>query len=167
MRLFFALWPPAETAQALAQWAGAASRESGGRITVVHNIHLTLAFLGEAEPDKAIGAARRVRGRRHALPIDAARYVKRNEMVWVGPQTMPGELEELARQLHAGLSADGFVLEERPFAAHVTLVRKARMPKSIPPLPRVEWPIDEFLLVRSRTSPKGSTYDNVERFPLA
>ena len=41
------------------------------------------------------------------------------------------------------------------------------MPKSIPPLPHVEWPIDEFLLVRSRTSPKGSTYEPVERFVLS
>jgi len=167
VRLFFALWPPAGTAHALAQWAQEASRESGGRLTVVDNIHLTLAFLGEAKPDKAIGAARRVRGRRHSLPIDAARYVRRNEMVWVGPQTLPRELEDMVRQLHAGLRADGFVLEERPFAAHVTLVRKARMPKSIPRLPRVEWPVDEFVLVRSRTSSKGSTYENVERFTLA
>lgn len=166
MRLFFALWPPAATAQALARWAAEVHRQSGGKLTVVENIHLTLAFLGEAEPEDAIAAARRVDGRRHHLPVDAARYVKRNQMVWVGAVVMPPELASLAADMRSALAGAGFALEERPFAAHVTLVRKARMPGSIPRLPQVEWPVDEFLLVRSRTSPKGSVYEPIERFPL-
>jgi RNA 2',3'-cyclic 3'-phosphodiesterase len=166
VRLFFALWPPRETAQALGEWAAQVSAQSGGKPTVVENIHLTLAFLGEAEAPPAIAAARAVKGRRHELPIDAARYVKKNEMVWVAPAAMPAHLAALAADLHRALRDAGFKLEERPFAAHVTLIRRARMPKSIPPLPRVEWPIDDFVLVRSRTSPKGSTYEPVERFAL-
>jgi RNA 2',3'-cyclic 3'-phosphodiesterase len=166
VRLFFALWPPRQTAQALGRWAGEVAQSSGGKLTAVENIHLTLAFLGEADPAKAAAAARRVTGRRHDMPIDAARYVKKNEMVWVGPDTMPAALAALAADLRSALLAAAFALEERAFAAHVTLVRKARMPKSIPPLPCVEWPVDEFLLVRSRTSPKGSTYEPVEHFVL-
>jgi RNA 2',3'-cyclic 3'-phosphodiesterase len=166
VRLFFALWPPAETAQVLQRWAAAVGEQSGGKLTPMENIHLTLAFLGEAEPGKARAAARRIKAGRHALPIDAARYVKKNEMVWVAPAAMPPELAALACDLHRELRAAGFVLEERPFAAHITVIRKARMPKSIPPLPRVAWPVDEFLLVRSHTSPKGSTYEPLERFPL-
>lgn len=167
MRLFFALWPPRETAQALGKWAAQVSAQSGGKATVTENIHLTLAFLGETEAQAAIAAARGVKGRRHELPIDAARYVKKNEMVWVAPAAMPPHLAALAAALHCALRDAGFTLEERPFAAHVTLIRRARMPKSIPPLPRVRWPIDEFVLVRSRTSPKGSTYEPVERFALS
>jgi len=166
VRLFFALWPPRETAQALGEWAAQVSEQSGGKRTIVENIHLTLAFLGEAEPQAAITAARGVKGQRHELPIDAARYVKKNEMVWVAPATMPPRLAALAAGLHRALRGAGFRLEERPFAAHVTLIRRARMPNSIPPLPPVQWPIEEFLLVRSRTSPKGSTYEPVERFAL-
>jgi 2'-5' RNA ligase len=119
-----------------------------------------------ARPEPAIAAARAVRGRRHALPIDAAQYVKRNEMVWVGPAKMPVELGALAANLHGALRAAGFTLEERPFRAHVTVIRKARMPKAIPPLPRVEWPVAEFVLMRSRTSPQGPSYEPLERFVL-
>jgi 2'-5' RNA ligase len=79
---------------------------------------------------------------------------------------MPPELTGLAGELHGALRAAGFALEERPFAAHVTLLRRARMPRLIPPLPRVAWPVDEFVLMRSRTSPKGSIYESVERFAL-
>lgn len=167
MRLFFASWPPRETARALGRWASEVGDESGGKLTLPENIHLTLAFLGEADPDKAIAAGRRVKGRRHELPIDAARYVKRNEMVWVAPEVMPAELASLAADLHASLLREGFVLEDRPFAAHITLIRRARRPRSIPPLPRVTWPVDEFVLVHSRNSAQGSTYEPLERFALA
>lgn len=166
MRLFFASWPPRETAQALGRWASEVCNESGGKLTVVENIHLTLAFLGEAEPERAIAAARLAKGRRHRLPIDVARYVKRNQMLWVGPSAVPENLLSLVAELHGALRSDGFSLEERPFAAHITLIRKARRPTSIPPLPEVAWPIDEFLLIRSRTSSSGSTYQPVERFAL-
>jgi RNA 2',3'-cyclic 3'-phosphodiesterase len=166
VRLFFALWPPAETAQALGRWATEVREQAGGKLTAIENIHLTLAFLGEAEPDKAAAAARRVKARRHALPIETARYVKKNEMVWVAPATVPPELTALAAELHGALRGAGFVLEARPFAAHITLIRKARMPKSIPPLPGVAWPVAEFLLVRSHTSAKGSTYEPLERYAL-
>jgi 2'-5' RNA ligase len=166
VRLFFALWPPAETAQALGHWAAKVREQAGGKATAVDNIHLTLAFLGDADPAKATSAARHVQARRHTLPIDAARYMKKNEMVWVAPAAMPPALAALAGDLHRELRAAGFVLEERPFAAHITVVRKARMPKSTPPLPRVAWPVDEFLLARSHRSPKGSTYEPLERFPL-
>ena len=162
MRLFFALWPPRETAQALAGWAAEVQQRTGGKVTGTQNIHLTLAFLGEADPDKATAAARAVKARRHELPIETAKYVRRNEMVWVAPLSMPEALAELVAALHAALRSQAFKLEDRPFAAHVTLIRKARPPKALPPLPRVEWPVNEFALIRSRTSSKGSTYEPVE-----
>src|SRR5690242_1355642 len=132
----------------------------------MENIHLTLAFLGQADPQNAIAAARTVKGRRHELAIDAARYVKRNEMVWVGSAGVPEALLSLADELHRALRGAGFALEDRSFAAHVTLIRRARQPKSMPPLPAVVWPVDEFVLVSSKTSPRGSTYQALERFAL-
>jgi 2'-5' RNA ligase len=167
VRLFFALWPPHETAEALAGWAAEVQRETGGKVTVTANIHLTLAFLGDADSQQAVAAGRRAVGRRHALPIETAKYVRRNEMVWVAPAAMPPQLAEFVQSLHGALKAASFRLEERPFAAHVTLIRRAKMPSSLPPLPAVRWPVDEFVLVRSRTSPKGSTYEPVERFALS
>ncbi len=166
MRLFFALWPPAKTAHALAQWTQEVMKQAGGSSMRTENIHLTLAFLGEADLAKARDAAQRVQGVRHVLPIDHAHYWKHNKIVWVGPQMPPPPLGGLVTQLHGALKAHGFVLEDRPFAAHITLLRKAKPPKTLPPLPPVEWPVNEMLLIRSRTSPKGSTYEPVERFPL-
>src|SRR6185503_9972246 len=57
VRLFFAAWPPPRTAAALHEW----SKALRGRATPAEKIHLTLAFLGEADLEKATAAGRAVR----------------------------------------------------------------------------------------------------------
>ena len=165
MRIFFALWPPAAAAQALAQWAREAQRRTGGRTTDEGKIHLTLAFLGDADERKASAAARRVAARPHALPIEEARYWRENQIVWAGPRETPPALRALFDGLSLELYREEFALERRPFAAHVTLIRKARAAK-LPPLPALDWPVREFLLVRSQLSSAGSAYQPLERFAL-
>jgi 2'-5' RNA ligase len=162
-RYFFAVWPPAATAAALAAWA----KTLEGRVTAAAKIHLTLAFLGPVAPEKALDAARRVAGRPHALPIEKAQYWKHNQCIWAGPRETPAALSGLVAALHAELRCAGYSLESRPYAAHVTLARSAPPPpRELPPLPKVEWPVGEFTLVRSVNSAKGSVYEIVERFPL-
>ena len=149
MRLFFALWPPPETAQALARWAGALQ----GKPTAAEKIHLTLAFLGEAEAAAAEAAGRAASAPAFDLPIETAGYWRHNRIVWAGPTDTPSALGDLVRQLK---------VEERPFAAHVTLLRKAPPPGPLPPLPAVRWPVREFALVKS----DYAAYETLVRFPL-
>ena len=121
MRLFFALWPPRETALALERWAQAVD----GRRTPADKIHLTLAFLGEADAGKASAAAGRVQAAGFRLPLEEARHWAHNQIVWAGPHRVPDELARLVEALQVELYKEAFILERRPFAAHVTLVRKA------------------------------------------
>jgi RNA 2',3'-cyclic 3'-phosphodiesterase len=165
MRIFFALWPPLETARALAQWALDAQRGTGGKATEATKVHLTLAFLGEADEQRAISAARRVTGKAHELPIEQARYWRDSRIVWAGPREAPPALKALFESLSMQLYREQFILERRPFAAHVTLIRKARA-AALPSLPALDWPVREFALVRSALSAKGSTYEPLERFSL-
>jgi 2'-5' RNA ligase len=88
--------------------------------------------------------------------VDSARYWNHNRIVWVGPANVPPELAQLARALG----------ETREFAGHVTLLRKARPPAQLPPLPPLEWPVREFLLVNSNLGPEGPSYEVLERFAL-
>jgi RNA 2',3'-cyclic 3'-phosphodiesterase len=163
LRLFFAVWPPPATARALAEWACAAARESGGRATAEEKIHLTLAFLGEAKPQKALAAARRVNARKFDLKLDQAVYWQHNKIVWAGPQQAPSELLNMAETLQTELYREEFILERRAFAAHITLVRKAPAPGQLPELPVLQWPVNEFVLVRSISG----RYEPLERFPIA
>lgn len=169
MRLFFALWPPRQAAAALHAWANRASRETRGRVTRAETIHLTLAFLGEVGEEKlplAVSAGRGAGGKGHSLPIEQARWWKHNRIVWVGPNETPEPLASLELELKGNLLDAGFELERRPFAAHITLIRKAQEPRELPPLPAIDWPVAEFVLVRSVLSREGSSYEVIERFAL-
>lgn len=103
---------------------------------------------------------------RHALPIEEARYWARNRIVWVGPRNTPDALQALAASLNADLGKNGFRTEDRSFAAHITLIRKANGAEGLSPLPTVRWPVEEYVLVRSRPIAKGSDYEVIGRFPL-
>jgi RNA 2',3'-cyclic 3'-phosphodiesterase len=166
-RIFFALWPPAETAAALAKWAEEVQRQAGGRCTPAERIHLTLAFLGDADEAKAMTAGRAAAGTAHELPMEQPGYWKRNQVVWAGPRETPPPLKALVERLQLELFRREFIMERRPFAAHVTLIRKAGPVPALPPLPAVKWPVREFLLVQSRLSGEGPTYTPVERFALS
>jgi len=156
MRLFFASWPPAGTASALFAWAREAQRACGGRVTRQESIHLTLAFLGDADPGEARATAEAVRQAGCAMVIEQARYWAHNRIVWVGPRETPAELGALAQALG----------ESRRFAAHVTLLRQAR-PGTLPALPALEWPVREFVLVSSTLSGDGASYATLARYALA
>lgn len=98
--------------------------------------------------------------------MEMAHYWKHNRIVWAGPRETPASLKTVVEALHLELYRAEYILERRPFAAHVTLLRNAPPPKALPALPAVEWPVGEFTLVRSTPLPKGSAYEVVERFPL-
>jgi 2'-5' RNA ligase len=166
--LFFALWPPRAAAAALHAWAKAAQRASGGRVTRLETIHLTLAFLGDVDESRlAALKGLDVQGRRHALPIEQARYWAHNRIVWVGPHERPEALGELVSSLRTVLESKGFETERREFAAHVTLVRKANTPEALPVLPPVNWPVEECLLVESVPAGNGRDYEVLARYALA
>ena len=168
-RLFFALWPPRDVAQALHAWAGAVAREAGGRAVPVANIHLTLAFLGELEParaSEAIEAGAAVRSEAFELEFDEGRYWAHNDIVWAGPSKVPAGLQALVRKLCAALSGAGFKTDDRAFQAHFTLLREARAPSAFTAPPRQRMRVEEFLLVRSELSARGPSYGVRERYPL-
>lgn len=156
MRLFFASWPPAAVGEALSRWAQGARRACGGRATPRERIHLTLAFLGEADAQAAVRLAQSIRLRRCAFLLEQACYWAHNRIVWVGPAETPPALAALAAALG----------ERERFAAHVTLLRKARRPRALPPLPALGWPVEEFTLVNSVPGPEGPAYEVLGRYAL-
>lgn len=155
MRLFFAAWPPEDVARALADWTRTAQKACGGRAPRGENIHLTLAFLGDADAEVARARGAAIRRPALAFRIEQARYWAHNRIVWAGPQETPAELRQLARDLG----------EKREFAAHVTLLRKAHA-AALPPLPVLTWPVGEFRLVSSILGRQGPSYEVLERYAL-
>lgn len=130
-------------------------------------LHLTLAFLGDV-PAQRIDAARRaadgIAVASFPLTIDRLGFWPRNRILWAGGDAPA--LTALADALGERLRAAGFRLEDRPFAAHVTLLRGADC-ASVPPLARtVEWKVPEFVLAESKRSAEGAGYEIIGRWPL-
>jgi len=165
-RLFFALWPDAETGAALADLAQRLAQDSGGRPVPAGKIHLTLAFLGEVAPERlpAVLEAATIRARGFEGAFDQIGSFRRAGVAWAGMANPPRALLGLERKLASRLREAGFALEEREFTPHVTLARRAgrALPRAaIAPIP---WPADAFTLVRAETG--TGRYSIVESWPL-
>jgi 2'-5' RNA ligase len=168
-RLFFALRPDASERAALADHAVEVARLTSGRPIPPENLHLTLVFLGErseslvpALQDTAAG----VRGERFRLDLDVIDTWRKPGIAWAGPSAMPPGLQKLQSDLAAALALIGIAPEERPYAAHVTLVRKAQMGYSRPITPSLSWLVRDFVLFVSESTRAGVAYRELACWPL-
>lgn len=169
MRLFFALWPDEHVRAALAGWTAACHAAAGGRAVRAANLHMTLAFLGEVEESRLQDLQRiaeRAAGESFTLDLVAVRYWRRNGIVYAEPAEVPAALHTLAASLRAGLAAAAFPVEERPFAAHATLLRDARRDPVLVDVPAIRWTVDSMVLVRSGRGERGVEYRPLRRWTL-
>lgn len=166
-RLFFALWPPAELSHELYRFAGNTLRDDGRRV-VPENIHLTLAFLGSVNaPFRKCSeqAAATIRGESFTLRLEQLGCWPKSGILWVGPGETPAPLLDLVQQLNAALAGCGYEAETRPYAAHLTLVRKVHAHHATCPIEPRAWEIDRFHLVQSLTH-AGARYEILNTWEL-
>jgi RNA 2',3'-cyclic 3'-phosphodiesterase len=166
-RLFFAAWPGARAAQALAEVARTLADLTQGKAVPPEKIHLTLAFLGQVTDEdaaRASEAAKRLRSPAFAMTLDGVGSFRGARVAWAGCSRMPPGLEALQSSLAGELARRALSLEDRPFVPHVTLAR--RIAKAVPPapMPPIEWQADELTLVRSETG--TGRYTVLERWGL-
>jgi 2'-5' RNA ligase len=168
-RLFFALWPPIELSRELYQLAGSALRGGSGRRVPPENIHLTLAFLGSVDAsfrECAEQAAVAVRAESFTLMLEQTGHWPKSGILWAGPRQTPPLLLHLVQELNAGLAVCGYEAEQRPYAAHLTLARKARLHGDIHSMESRAWEINRFHLVQSHTHSDGARYEILRSWPL-
>ena len=167
-RLFFALWPPLELSRELYSVAGRV-QEGGGRRVPPENIHLTLVFLGSVKTSFrqcAERAAAAIRGESFTLTLEQIGCWPKSGIVWVGPRQTPEPLSRLVQELSAGLAACGYVPEERPYAAHLTLARKLHRCNDNLSIDPLIWEVRRFCLVQSHTHAEGARYEIVGSWEL-
>jgi 2'-5' RNA ligase len=97
----------------------------------------------------------------------------RTRVIWAGLSDPEGRFGAVARRLDDALE-EQFVPEERELTPHLTLAR-INPPRNIrefaPELVGLSIPsrgfrVDELVLYRSHLSPRGATYEAMERFPF-
>ncbi|NIW86813.1 MAG: RNA 2',3'-cyclic phosphodiesterase [Gammaproteobacteria bacterium] len=167
-RLFFAVWPEEEARRALAALARRTLPRQGKPVAT-ENLHITLVFLGSVTPGQcacAERAAAQVTGPAFTLRLERLGWYRRARVVWSAPAQTPEALRALVAGLNRGLGACGFEPDTRPYHAHVTLARKVARRVDEAAHPPIEWTVDAFHLVQSRTHPEGSRYHTLRSWPL-
>lgn len=167
--MFFALWPDAAVRRRLHDEGGKAHASCDGRRMRRDTLHLTLAFIGDIPPSRLadlIAVGDRVRCAGFTLCLDRIAGWRHNRIVWAGASALPAALAALVAELNAGLAVAGFPVEQRKFAAHVTLVRNARSEfHAIDIASPIEWPVSGFVLVESDRREDGAHYTVMKRWP--
>ncbi|MBI4987475.1 MAG: RNA 2',3'-cyclic phosphodiesterase [Rhodocyclales bacterium] len=169
-RVFFALWPDDDIARQFDEAGRKAHGLLKGRRMRRETLHLTLAFIGGIAPERLAtlrDIAATIRLPAFRLLFDRLQCVPRKKIAWASAGALPAGLPELAAILDAQLKAAGFRTEERPFAAHVTLLRNANCAAGVADDSlHIEWPVRDFVLVESELKPEGASYRIIGRWPL-
>lgn len=183
VRSFVALpCPPAlrsEVAGAVREWR---SIDADVKWSDPERIHLTLRFLGDAEPDALEALHGRLAGTVAAAGAPATLepggtgafpHWGRARVLWVGFEE-PRAVEALAERVEADARAAGFEPDDRPYVPHLTLgrvrgprgVRRAiEAVKSWRPESGAE-EVDEMILFESRLAASGATHVPLARYAL-
>ena len=143
-RLFIAIDLPAATLSALAQLQP--QPVPGLRLTTSSQMHLTLHFSGESDPDPLATALTKIQQRAFTLEVQGVgQFPPRGipSVLWAGIAAS-AELTELHAGIADALRAAGIPTESRTYSPHITLARcTPKVPPSI---------VEEFLRRNERLS---------------
>lgn len=167
-RLFLALWPNDAVRAQLAQWADR-TLLTPCRPIAASNFHITLVFLGNIDIDQRRCVSERlakVNLSGFALRIDELLYKKRGEMLWAAPTHAPSTLMQGQSELARLVMSCGIALEARAYYPHINLARRLKRKPSLPRFEPIEWSVDHFCLVASKTLPSGVEYEVLETWSM-
>jgi 2'-5' RNA ligase len=184
LRLFLAFDLPEDRRREIARRGSELARSlPAARWVRAENLHLTLSFLGDTDPERVGPLAAAVEPVFAASPplvtevAGAGTFPPRRpaRVAWVGLGSGEALLDLQRRVAAAAAAAVGAEPDTRPFHAHVTLAR-----------PRKPWDrgareafaaafetpvgdpfeVQEGVLYKSELGPGGSRYTSLETFPL-
>ena len=181
MRLFFALWPDAETTERIAHAAAVLTLVCDARFVPRENYHVTLVFVGEVT-ESGLAELRRIgadqRDRCCTIKFNAFEYWPESEVVVAAASDTPSALLELCTSLRRELAAaqlgkslDQLLSQPRwslrpPLRTHLTLARKVTQAPVLQAMTPFSWSARSFSLIRSDTSGARSVYTVVDTWPL-
>jgi RNA 2',3'-cyclic 3'-phosphodiesterase len=161
-RLFIAVWLPDEVAAELT--ALHRKDQRGVRFVRPENWHITLRFVGDANPDEVIDALAGT-----TLAPARARLGPAVDVIAERALVVPVDgLDALAGQVTQRTSQIGEPPRKR-FVGHLTLARvksHVAMPRALGALVSAEFDVGEIALVQSRLDPQGARYQTIETWPV-
>ncbi len=164
-RLFFALWPDADTRQRCV--AVTRQLEGYGRAVAANNIHVTLLFLGQTDSDQQQSLSQRaakIAVEPMNLSFDRLSYWPKPAVCCLTSRVFDPSVLHLVEQLRHAAQTIGMPVEQRVYQPHVTLLRKSRPTTALPVITPIRWQAERFCLVESCSLPGGVEYRLVARW---
>jgi RNA 2',3'-cyclic 3'-phosphodiesterase len=185
IRAFLAIDPPEDILQAMSRLQEKLKREINGRIswTRPQGQHLTLKFFGDISMDDIKNICSAVQNRivsesKLNLKIEKMGVfpdARRPRVIWCGVTGDREKLSILQKQLDSAFAAIGFLPDDRPFRAHLTLARikdsrdLTGMNEALTKYSAFtagEFNCTELILFQSKLSPQGAVYTKLAEFVL-
>ena len=161
-RLFIAVWPPESVIEQMSDIEQ--PKDKGVRWLPMETRHITLHFLGEADPDDVVGALERCR-----LPSAVARLGPAFDSFAEHCLVIPaGGLDELAAIVKRAVEPLGTFRSRRRFVGHLTIAklgRGARPDRSIGRRFDAQFDVEEIALVESTLLAGGAEYETLATWP--
>lgn len=147
------------------------------------NIHLTLKFLGDVDPDNFESIENAIKGvtirhRSFSLRIGgvgAFPNLARPRVIWAGVTVGRERVSAVAQDINLALSQCGFSLETKKFNPHLTIARLKERINLMPytnqyrqydRIDRAEMTVDTISLVQSQLHPGGAIYSTLRSYSL-
>lgn len=173
MRLFIAVELPVEVTEALAETSAMLRGGMHGRYVAPDSFHVTLAFLGNVEAARVNNAIDALEeGCRGAQSFDVSlgelgSFGRRSKATLWQDFRNADQLQSLAQSVRTALRARNLPYDDKPFRAHVTLMRTADLSKGALPSPALaEGRIERITLFKSDLSGPRPIYEPLHTVKL-
>ncbi len=169
-RLFFALWPQESVRNDIASLLASIPLPVGARRMSVANLHLTLIFIGSINVKLRPcleRAAAGVHSDCFTLMLEQIGYWREPRVAWLAPEHESPALTSLVWNLECALAACNFIPEARPYRPHITLARNVKNYSAERIISPVNWKVEDFSLVESRTEAEGVRYYVLDSWALS
>lgn len=167
-RIFFALWPDDDIRRRIVKtFEQSPQSKFHGRRMRPENIHITLHFIGnvaDVKLDCLDQAAQTVSFKPFELVLDRYGHFYKARVLWMGCHETPDLLKQLYHELGTALSQCDYQPERRPYAAHLTLMRKLKKPGVFEDFIPIHWQVNHFVLVESIPVEQGVEYKVIRKY---
>lgn len=184
MRLFIAIEIPNEIKEFLYQLIYLKTSLDGVSIVQKGNFHITLKFLGEVNEGLIPDITNTLRKISNGFSPFTLKITHpgvfpdkfKPRVIWIGTENTDS-LKEMAKRIDEEMESLGFKREDKNFKSHITVARVKNfhngkylfekiLKKFSGESSQLKFQVEEFVLMKSTLTPKGSIYDVLQRFPL-
>ncbi len=166
-RLFFALWPSESLRESIDQ-LNQSIHMDGVRKLKPQNLHLTLLYLGVLAPEiqaNITSQVDRLMNQQFKFELDGLAYWQAPRILCLTVNQQPCAMHQLVDQLVEIVKEFPIYLHDRPYRAHVTLMRKAKQHYDMQ-FSSIAWQANSFVLVASESTPTGIKYTVLQEWAL-